>query len=191
MSRHTGQEDQFNLKKIDHDFWVNFLISGIILIATIAINNFWDNGPWRKWVFLIWPICHIYAPFNIVWKSVLYVSFQFWMISNHCYDLKNELSTMQYPHLVTLNMILYKIWLNRPLEIQTFMLKFAIFAVIYGPWVLCSPKIGKILCFHIACNINKHHLTVKTTFGTLLGISDTTILLQIGDFCFSMSFNTL
>ena len=104
--RHTGQEDRFNLKKIDHDFWVNFLISGIILIARIAINNFWDNGPWRKWVFLIWPICHIYAPFNIVWKSALYVSFQFWMISNHCYDLKNELSTMQYPHLVTLNMIL-------------------------------------------------------------------------------------
>ena len=105
-TKHTGQEDQFNLKKIDHDFWVNFLISGIILIARIAINNFWDNGPWRKWVFLIWPICHIYAPFNIVWKSALYVSFHFWIISNHCYDLKNELSTMQYPHLVTLNMIL-------------------------------------------------------------------------------------
>ena len=46
---HTCQEGQFNLKKIVHDFWVNFLISGIILIARIAINNFWDNGPQRKW----------------------------------------------------------------------------------------------------------------------------------------------
>ena len=46
---HTCQEGQFNLKKIAHDFWAIFLISGIILIARIAINNFWDNGPQRKW----------------------------------------------------------------------------------------------------------------------------------------------
>ena len=79
---HTCQEGWFNLKKMKQDFCANFLISGIILIARIAINNFWDNGPWRKWAFLIWPKCHIYAPFNIVWKSALYVSFHFWIQIN-------------------------------------------------------------------------------------------------------------
>ena len=45
---HTCQEGHFNYKKIAHDFWVNFSLSGIILDAKIAINNFWDNGPMRK-----------------------------------------------------------------------------------------------------------------------------------------------
>ena len=42
---HTCQEGHFNLKKIGHEFWVNFFISDIILVGLIAINNFWDNGP--------------------------------------------------------------------------------------------------------------------------------------------------
>ena len=48
---HTCQEGHFNYKKIGHDFWVIFFISGIILVTKIVINNFWDNGPLRKWLF--------------------------------------------------------------------------------------------------------------------------------------------
>ena len=58
------------------------------------------------------------------------------------------------------------------------MLKFAIFALFCDPWVHYIPKIWKKLYYHIAFIINKHHLTVKTTFGAILGVSDTTILLQ-------------
>ena len=65
---HTGQEDRFNLKKMKQDFWANFLISGIIVVAEIATNNFWDNGPLRKWVFFQFD-CYFTDYYTIYYKN--------------------------------------------------------------------------------------------------------------------------
>ena len=65
---HTCQEGHFNYKKIVHDFWAIFLISGIIVVAEIATNNFWDNGPLRKWVFFQFD-CYFTDYYTIYYKN--------------------------------------------------------------------------------------------------------------------------
>ena len=65
---HTCQEGHFNHKKIVHDFWANFLISGIIVVAKIAINNFWDNGPLRKWAFFQFD-CYLTNYYTMYYKN--------------------------------------------------------------------------------------------------------------------------
>ena len=65
---HTCQEGWFNLKKMKQDFCAIFLISGIIVVATIAINNFWDNGPFRKWAFFQFD-CYLTNYYTMYYKN--------------------------------------------------------------------------------------------------------------------------
>ena len=115
------------------------------LVAKIVINNFWDNGPLRKWLFFQfdWYLADYYTIYNK--NACLSITFQLWMISTHCLGLKNKFFDIQNPHLATLNMILCKKLAKWPNEKFKLWKNFVIF-----PPFCCFSLFIDPMCFLMA-----------------------------------------